>query len=132
MPFTVETTSQTEVRDITSIVSDHIPNEPDHGLAVIYCSHTTAGVVINEHEPRLCADIETFLTELVPEDTAYSHDQIDNNTASHLRSLLLAESVIAPVEDGTLSLGTWQSILLVECDGPNQRSLEVITIPAVQ
>lgn len=129
MSFTVESTSHTDVLEITAAVNDQIPPDLDHGFAVVYCNHTTAGLIINEHEPRLCTDIEVFLTELVPEDASYNHDQIDNNTASHLRSLLLGESVLVPIDDGTVSLGTWQSILLVECDGPRTRSITVNCIP---
>ena len=130
MTFTVESTSHTDVLEITTAVNDHIPIDLDHGLAVVYCTHTTAGLIINEHEPRLCDDIQAFLTELVPEDASYSHDQIDNNAASHLRSLLLGESVIVPIQDGSVSLGTWP-VLLVECDGPRTRSITVKSIPLI-
>lgn len=66
-----------------------------------------------------------MLSSIVPATTEYAHDEIDNNAAAHLRSIVLGEHVTAPVTDGVLSLGTWQSILFVECDGPRSRQVEV-------
>jgi len=52
-------------------------------------------------------------------------DALDGNADSHLRALLLDESVSVPVSDGALALGTWQSVLLLDCDGPRTRSVTV-------
>ena len=82
-------------------------------------------VVVNEAERRLLGDIETYLGRVVADDDGYAHDELDGNADSHLRSLLLDESVSVPVRDGDLALGRWQSILLVECDGPRTRSVTV-------
>jgi secondary thiamine-phosphate synthase enzyme len=60
----------------------------------------------------------------------YEHDELDNNAASHLRAILLGESVSVPIVDGGLSLGTWQSILFVECDGPRSRRVSVTVTPS--
>lgn len=56
----------------------------------------------------------------------WRHDELDGNAASHLRALLLGPSVTVPVRDGDLSLGRWQSVLLVECDGPRTRTVDVV------
>ena len=80
--------------------------------------------VVNEGERRLLEDVEAFLGELVP-DEGWAHDEIDDNADSHLRALLLGPGETIPVADGGLQLGTWQSILLVELDGPRSRSLSV-------
>jgi secondary thiamine-phosphate synthase enzyme len=91
----------------------------------VFVEHTTAGLSVNEAEPRLLGDIERALTELVPE-SGWDHDEIDDNADAHLRSMLLGRDVTIPVADGTLGLGTWQSILLVECDGPRTRTVTVV------
>jgi len=123
MRFEVETTEATEAVDVTDRVAARVPDDHD-GTVTVFCRHTTAGVVINEAERRLLADIETFLGELVPDD-GWRHDEIDDNADGHLRALLLGPSVTVPVSDGTPDLGRWQSVLFVECDGPRTRTVEV-------
>lgn len=124
MRLTVDTGTGTAVHDVTEQVTDELPSSAD-GVATVFVRHTTAGLVVNESESRLLGDVEDFLSELVP-DEGWEHDQIDDNADSHLRALLLGESVTVPVLDGEPDLGTWQAILLVECDGPRSRTVEVI------
>lgn len=66
----------------------------------------------------------------MPSGEGYGHDEIDDNADAHLRAMLLGESVSVPVVDGDLALGTWQSVLVVDCDGPRTRSIEVVVTPA--
>lgn len=80
--------------------------------------------MVNEAERRLVADIETFLADVVP-DEGWQHDEIDDNADSHLRAMLCGGSETLPVRGGALDLGTWESVLLVECDGPRARTVEV-------
>jgi len=126
----VETTDRLDIVDITSAVRNAVPDDCESGLCTVFVRHTTAGVVVNEAEQGLLSDIETFLQELVPQRNEYQHDAIDDNADSHLRSVLLGESVSIPVADGELDLGTWQSVLLIECDGPRSRSVTVTCTPA--
>ncbi|MBX0286288.1 secondary thiamine-phosphate synthase enzyme YjbQ [Haloarcula salinisoli] len=125
MPFQVDTTDRLDIVDITGEVEDRVPADVVQGVCTVFVQHTTAGVVVNEAEQRLLGDIESYLRELVSEDDGYAHDALDGNADSHLRALLLDESVSVPVRDGSLALGTWQSILLVDCDGPRTRSVTV-------
>lgn len=121
--FTVRTGDHTDVVDITADVGDAIPSGVD-GVATVFVRHTTTGVIVNEAESRLLQDIVEFVETLAPE-SGWEHDRLDNNADSHLRALLLGESVQVPVTDGDLDIGTWQSVLLVECDGPRQRTVIV-------
>ena len=121
----VETTDRLDIVDITPEVRDAVPDKFETGLCTVFVQHTTTGVVVNEAEQGLLTDIETYLQELVPEWDDYQHDAIDDNADSHLRTLLLDESVSIPVVGGDLDLGTWQSVLLIECDGPRTRSVTV-------
>jgi secondary thiamine-phosphate synthase enzyme len=125
MPIHVETTDRLDIVDITDEVEHRVPADVVQGVCTVFVQHTTAGVVVNEAEQRLLGDIESYLRELVPEENGYAHDALDGNADSHLRSLLLDESVSVPVRDGALALGTWQSILLIDCDGPQTRSVTV-------
>jgi len=125
MPFQVETTDRLAIVDITAEVEDQVPADIERGLCTVFVQHTTAGVVVNEAEQRLLGDIESHLRGLVPDEDGYAHDALDGNADSHLQTLLLDESVSVPVRDGSLALGTWQSVLLVDCDGPRTRSVTV-------
>ena len=130
MEFTVETDEAVDVVDVTAAVEDAVPADVERGTCLVFVGHTTAGVTINEAEAGLRSDLRAALERLAPSDEEYRHDRIDDNAAAHLRATLLGSSVTIPIEDGTLALGTWQSILFVECDGPRTRRLRV-TVTAV-
>jgi conserved hypothetical protein TIGR00149 len=121
--ITVETDTRTEVIDITDRVEAALSNDAS-GVCTVFSQHTTMGVVVNEAESRLMADLADALDELVPEE-GWQHDQIDDNADSHVRAMLVGESVTVPVEGGGLQLGRWQSIFAVECDGPRTRTITV-------
>ena len=128
MPIEVRTSDRVDVVDVTSKVSNAVPADLERGICTVYVPHTTAGVIVNEAEAKLLSDVETTLERLVPRGEGYEHDAIDDNADAHLRATLLGESVTVPVVDGDLDLGTWQSILFVECDGPRSRQLRVVTV----
>lgn len=125
MPIQVETRDRFDIVDVTERVENSIM-PVDRGICTVFVQHTTAALIINETESGLRSDIEQALTQLIPDDATYAHDQIDDNAAAHLRSMLLGASISIPILDGSLALGTWQSILLVECDGPRQRNVEIV------
>ncbi len=122
----IQTKARTELIDITDRVRAVVKDSGvKDGLCVVSTRHTTSSLIINENERGLRSDILEMLEALVPENKSYAHNQIDNNADSHLRAVLLGNSVAIPVEDGHLILGTWQSIFFVELDGPRTRSVNV-------
>lgn len=121
--FGVETDARTQVVDVTDRVRAAVPDDAT-GVCAVFVKHTTAGVVVNEAESNLVGDIENFLDDLVP-DEGHAHDALDGNADSHLRATLVGSDVSIPVEEGELLLGTWQSVLFVECDGPRRREVVV-------
>jgi secondary thiamine-phosphate synthase enzyme len=121
---TISTDDRLTVVDITDRIEDLLPPDAS-GTVTIFVEHTTAGIAINEAESRLLGDFNEALEAMVPDD-GWAHDEIDDNADAHVRSLLIGPSETVPVEDGALALGTWQSILLVECDGPRTRTVRVL------
>ena len=121
--FEVTTDDRLQAIDITDRVEDALPADAG-GAWTVRSRHTTAGVVVNEAESRLMDDIETVLADVVP-DEGWRHDEIDDNADSHLRALLCGSGETLPVRDGRLDVGTWESVVLVECDGPRTRTMEV-------
>ena len=77
MDFTVKTGEQIKVLNITDRVADALPTEVD-GVCTVFVEHTTAGVCLNEAEPRLIDDIEEFVHGLAPAE-GWRHDELDGN-----------------------------------------------------
>ncbi|ARM30525.1 secondary thiamine-phosphate synthase enzyme YjbQ [Prosthecochloris sp. HL-130-GSB] len=112
--------------DITDEIKQFVEESGiTQGQATIISQHTTAFVNINEQEPRLLEDMVTFLKRLVPRDGDYAHNiaPIDgrDNAHSHLMGLFMNTSETIPVQDSRLLLGEWQSIFLIELDGPRPK-----------
>ncbi|MFC3958764.1 secondary thiamine-phosphate synthase enzyme YjbQ [Halovivax cerinus] len=126
MAFDVRTDERTTTVDVTDRVSAAVPEDAS-GVCTVFVEHTTAALVVQEDEPRLRRDIVSFVRDAVP-DEGHAHDELDGNADSHLRATVLGPSVTVPVRDGELAFGTWQSILLVECDGPRTRTVTVTTV----
>lgn len=124
----VSTAAEVGVYDVTDEVDEILPDSVDDGLCSVFVPHTTAGITVNEAESNLLEDVETVLRSIIPSGDGYQHDRIDDNADAHLRSMLLGSSVTVPVRAGSLELGTWQSILLFEGDGPRTRSLRVTVL----
>jgi secondary thiamine-phosphate synthase enzyme len=122
----LRTKESTELIDITDEVKRIVrARGVDSGICVVFTRHTTTGIIINENETGLMSDILRMLDELVPRGKGYLHDRIDSNAHAHLRAVLLGSSVTIPIENGSMTLGTWQSIIFVECDGPRRREVFV-------
>lgn len=123
--LSIETSRQYEAINITDRIRDSLTKTGIvDGFASIFCPHTTAGIVINEPESGLLRDIEKLYSEIIPKGD-YHHDRIDNNARSHLSSCLVSASVVLPVSQTKLALGTWQGVIFCEFDGPRKRKLEL-------
>ena len=124
--ITLRTRKTQEMIDITQQVADEVRRTGvKDGLCLVFVPHATAAVVINENaDPNVCQDILDAMGRLVPEG-AWRHDRIDNNAAAHIKATILGPSETVPVRGGALRLGTWQSLMLAEFDGPRDRTVIV-------
>lgn len=102
------------------------------GLCQVFARHTSAGVIVTENaDPTVRGDLERLLSHLVPDGwSGFRHRaEGDDDMSAHARTLLAGESVIAPVHDGRLALGTWQGIFLWEHrTGPHRREVAVTVL----
>ena len=123
--FRVKTTSRIEMIDVTSEVQRLVSEEGiNEGVCLVYCPHTTAGVVINEHaDPSVAEDIASALTDQYPHRRAWRH--LEGNADAHVKSAVVGISAMIPITGGRLALGTWQGIFFCEFDGPRTRELYV-------
>ena len=97
------------------------------GIAIVFVTGTTAGVMVMEHEPGLVEDLHTTMERLIPRGAAYQHDVLNNddNGHAHTRACLLGPSLVVPFAGKQPLLGTWQRIVIVDFDS-RPRSREVI------
>lgn len=126
----IDTERPVDVIDITTRVQQCLDEMGlESGICLVYTFHTTTGLAVNEADGALMQDILNFLQKLAPEGMGYQHDRSDGNAHAHLRATLLGNSLVLPVEQSRLLLGTWQRILFFELDGPRRRSILVKAIP---
>ena len=126
--FNVRTGARSELLNITHQVQDAVnASGMKSGLCQVYISHTTAGVTINENaDPDVKTDMINILEKIVPWRDGYRH--MEGNSAAHLKSSMMGFSVSVPIDNGSLVLGTWQSIYFCEFDGPRTRNVFVTVI----
>jgi secondary thiamine-phosphate synthase enzyme len=88
------------------------------GQVTVFVPGSTAAVTTIEYEPGALRDLDEALEKIAPADRSYHHDLRwgDGNGFSHLRAALMGPSLTIPVAGGRCILGTWQQIVLVECD----------------
>ena len=101
---------------ITHIVEKHLPSLPACGLLHIFLKHTSAGLTLNENaDPTVCYDLESIFNRLSPEAQQYEHDyEGPDDMPAHAKSTLAGASLVIPISNGKLNLGTWQGIYLCE------------------
>jgi len=117
-----------EVINITPRVQQLV-SETDikNGTVTLFVPGSTAGISTMEFEPGLLSDFQSMWEQNVPKNITYSHDRRwgDGNGYSHLRASLLGPSLVIPFADKSLTLGTWQQVVLVDFDN-RPRSRQVI------
>ena len=101
------------------------------GLVHLQSLHTTTAVFINEWQDALLQDVRAFFEQVVDGNRYYRHNDPEHsdcergNADSHLRGMLMGQTLCLQVRNAKVLLGTWQSIILAEFDGPRSRSLAV-------
>jgi secondary thiamine-phosphate synthase enzyme len=117
--LTVRTGSEPGLTDLTPDCSRFVQGEGD-GLLNVYVPHATAGLVIVELGAGSDVDLLDALDQLLPRDDRWVHRHgSPGHGADHALPLLAPPSLTIPVVDGRLTLGTWQSIALLDPNRDN-------------
>ncbi|MEW6542531.1 MAG: secondary thiamine-phosphate synthase enzyme YjbQ [Nitrospirota bacterium] len=120
VPLRLDLRGGTQVENITKLVQQAVERAGLRaGIATVFIKHTTASVLIIEDEPGIRADTKSLWDRLIPADPAWQHNirnPGEDNGHSHLRAQLQGSSVTIPFTDGSLLLGTWQQVVVVDFD----------------
>ena len=121
--ITVRSKAREQVIDVTEDLAALASSMRD-GICSLFVQHTTCALTVLTNEEGIADDLVSVLHGLVPQMTAYVHDSADHVRA-HVLSALVGPSVSVPVRDGRVALGRFQRIVLVEFEGPRERTIEV-------
>ena len=127
----VQTTGQGDTHDITDLVARVVVESGlSNGVVTTCVVGSTAAVTTIEYESGAVADLNRLLDRLAPQSGHYAHHERwgDDNGSSHVRAALLGPSLAIPFEEQQLILGTWQQIVLLECDTRARRRPFVVQV----
>ena len=135
------------IHDITPTLEEIVSmSKIKSGSMTVLSKHTTTSIFINEYESRLQDDIRQYLGKLAPASDPYLHNDLHlrpatyedknrieldttvekwranepKNAHSHLLSMLIGSSESIPIVNGKLGIGRWQSVMMIELDGPRK------------
>jgi secondary thiamine-phosphate synthase enzyme len=126
----VSTTARKQVVDLAERVEAVIRKaKMQEGLCALFITHTTAALTTGEIGEGTEQDFLQVVEQMIPR-IQFRHAHDPSHAWSHMASSILGPSLTIPVSVGKLVLGTWQSVMLVELDGPRERTVHVTVFPS--
>lgn len=118
--------------DLTDEVRTFAREAGADGLIHVFAPHATAGIALMETGSGSEGDLADAIDRLLPRDHPYRHSHgSPGHGADHLLPAFIAPSITAPIVDGELALGTWQSIVFVDPNRDNpRRTVRLSFVPA--
>ncbi len=125
----IRTTAAKEIVDLTDRLQTVIRKANlQEGLCVLFVTHTTAAITTGEIGEGTDDDLLEVVEEMIPR-IRFQHAHNPAHAWSHMASSILGPSLTVPVSAGKPVLGTWQSVMLIELDGPRERTVHVTMLP---
>jgi secondary thiamine-phosphate synthase enzyme len=125
----LETRGNGQIIDITDGVARVIGTTGvDRGIVTVFATGSTAAITTMEYEPGGVHDLAGLLDRLIPTQGDYEHNRLnhDTNSHAHMRAAVIGPSETVPLLDGSLVLGTWQQLVLIDFDDrPRTRTVTV-------
>lgn len=126
----ISTTNRKQVVDLTDRIEAVIKRaKMQEGLCSLFVTHTTAALATGEIGEGTEQDFLQVVEQMIPP-IHFQHAHDPSHAWSHMASSILGPSLTIPVIAGKLVLGTWQSVMLVELDGPRERDVHVTLVPS--
>lgn len=121
----VRTKKAKEIIDITKRINQEIKKQDiSEGVCVLFVKHTTASLTTADLDPGTDLDMLDAFGEVMPK-LHYRHPHNPSHVPDHIMSSIIGASLIIPVQNSKLDLGTWQRVVLVDLDGPREREISV-------
>jgi secondary thiamine-phosphate synthase enzyme len=129
MKFNLQTKGFNDIIDITSQVSEAVKDSNiKEGICLVFVAHSTCAITTIEYEEGAIKDLKRALEIVAPMNENYEHCKKwgDCNGYAHIRAALMKPGLSIPVDNGSLVLGTWQQIILIDFDNrPRERKVIV-------
>jgi secondary thiamine-phosphate synthase enzyme len=124
--LTIKTARKREILDITDRVEAFLRDQHDgeSGVCHLVVLHTTAALTAADLDPGTDQDMLDAFERIIPK-LKYRHPHDPEHVPDHILSAIIGTSISLLVEKGSLVLGTWQRVILIELDGPRQREIAV-------
>ncbi len=122
LELTIRTGSERGLFDLTGTCERFVAEAAAgaDGLLSVFAPHATAGLVIIELGAGSDDDLVVTLDRLLPRDDQWRHRHGSaGHGADHVLPLLAPPSLTVPVVAGRMTLGTWQSIALLDPNTDN-------------
>lgn len=121
----IKTNKNKEVIDITDLINFEIQKQKiNSGLVSIFLLHTTCALTTADLDPGTDLDMLDAFSKIIPK-LNYRHPHNPNHVGDHILSSLIGTSLVLPIENNKLLLGTWQRVVLIEFDGPRNRNIKI-------
>jgi len=118
--FEVHTGSRPVIVDLTSEIDEFCTGRGD-GLVNVFAPHATCGVAVIETGAGSDGDLLAAIDRILPRDDRWQHSHgSPGHGADHVLPALVSPSVTLPVVDGSIALGAWQSVVLVDLNRDNE------------
>jgi secondary thiamine-phosphate synthase enzyme len=129
--ISVRTGERPSVHDLTGECERFVESAGD-GLLSVFVPHATAGLAIIETGAGSDSDLLGTLDELLPTDDRWRHRHgSPGHGRDHVLPAVVAPSIVVPVLEGRMQLGTWQSVCLVDTNPDNEmRTVRLSFLPA--
>lgn len=125
----VRTTAKTDIIDITPEISREVKESSVvNGVVNVFVPGSTAAVTTIEYESGVVNDLKKAIDRMAPEDIYYEHNEMwhDGNGYAHVRAAMIGPGLHIPIVEGSMTLGTWQQIVLLDFDNrPRKRQIIV-------
>jgi secondary thiamine-phosphate synthase enzyme len=119
--FEIDTRGR-RVVDVSTQVASFAADQGGDGLLHVFVPHATAGVALMETGSGSEEDLEEALERLLPRDDRYAHRHgSTGHGGDHLLPVFVSPSLVLAVLGGAPSLGTWQSVVVVDPNRDNDR-----------
>jgi len=124
----LKTDQEKQVVDLTDRLNQELKNQDkEKGLCFIFALHTTCCLTTADLDPGTDQDYLKAIEKMFPKGN-YQHPHDPSHVGDHIMSSITGPSVLLPFKNKQLQLGTWQRVVLIELNGPRQRSLIIKTL----